>query len=39
MFEKYADRIYRCRIHNDGKESSVIVEQVPPLRGDASDED
>ena len=39
MFEKYADRIYRCRPHNDGKETCVLVEDVPPIRTDASDKD
>jgi hypothetical protein len=39
MFEKYADRIYRCRPHNDGTETYVLVEEVPPLRTDASDKD
>jgi hypothetical protein len=37
MFEKYADRIYRCRPQNNGNESYVVVEEVPPLRSDASD--
>jgi len=39
MFEKYADRIYRCRPENNGMESYVLVEEVPPLRIDASDLD
>jgi hypothetical protein len=39
MFEKYADRIYRCRPQNNGKESYVLVEEVPPLHTDASDFD
>jgi hypothetical protein len=38
MFEKYADRIYRCRPHNDGNGSSVVVEEVPLAHVDASDE-
>lgn len=35
MFEKYADRIYRCCPHNDGAETSVVIERVQPVRRDA----
>jgi hypothetical protein len=37
VFEKYADRIYRCRPHNDGKQACVLVEKTPAKRCDASD--
>ena len=37
MFEKYADRLYRCRPTSDGKESYVVVEEVPRRREDPGD--
>ncbi|HEX4123915.1 MAG TPA: hypothetical protein VHY37_04250 [Tepidisphaeraceae bacterium] len=37
MFEKYADRIYRCRPHSDGKEGYVVVEEEPRRREDPGD--
>jgi DNA repair exonuclease SbcCD ATPase subunit len=39
MFEKYADRIYRCRPQNDANGSYVLVEKSPATRMDASDLD
>jgi hypothetical protein len=37
IFEKYADRMYRCRSQNNGNETYAVVEEVPPLHTDASD--
>jgi len=37
MFEKYADRIYRCRPRQDANGAYVAVEQSPAMPMDASD--
>lgn len=37
MFEKYADRIYRCRPRNDGSGTYLSVEPVSKVSSDESD--